>query len=394
MSVNFIDFKERENLKPLKVNNKEVYYQDLMNIEQSWIGRMDAQITNTFVFEAVQLVKNAIVLFEKGYFDCAYYSLRQSLEVSTTMIYLTELDSEEKERELGNWKNQSRFPMYGQMLKILNDKSNVFKEMKHYLRDYFNEIQDVKNKLNKYVHKQGFNTFYVSRNHPMNGNRDNKVFLEDFNNYIRSCIGAIAVLRLAIDPFPVLLMDEDIYMRTDDLLMEGYSEEFVLKYIGNDYISAYKNTQLYKNYYDQIINEEERLPSVVDLIKHQYIDKEKFDEILLQAHLLSRVDVIAIALTSISNKAAKIYFYGGLLFYFTSTKSVRKDLGFDSRVFKEFMKDNAMFNNPYDEAFITCAKVHDIDLYIEHNEQFNNEEMATITDSIKNFQENINPKTK
>lgn len=44
---------------------------------------MDTPYANTFIMESVKLAVNAILLFEMGYFDCAYYSLRQSIEVAT-----------------------------------------------------------------------------------------------------------------------------------------------------------------------------------------------------------------------------------------------------------------------------------------------------------------------
>jgi len=53
--------------------------------------------------------------------------------------------------------------------------------------------------------------------------------------------GAIAVFRLAVDPFPLLLADEAIYNRTGQLMTEGYAEDFIEKYIGINHIEAYKN---------------------------------------------------------------------------------------------------------------------------------------------------------
>ena len=100
MNFKYSEYKENQNIVPILVPNKEEYYRDLMNIENSWTGRVDAFIANTFVLEAVQLIINSIALFEKGYFDCAYYALRQSLETSTTMVYLTESDDEHREKIL------------------------------------------------------------------------------------------------------------------------------------------------------------------------------------------------------------------------------------------------------------------------------------------------------
>ena len=70
MSFDFIEHKESNNLIPLKIENKERYYLDLLNIEHSWTGRLDAQLANTFILESNQLLINAITLFEQGYFDC------------------------------------------------------------------------------------------------------------------------------------------------------------------------------------------------------------------------------------------------------------------------------------------------------------------------------------
>ena len=69
MPFNFIKHKENEYLVPVTIEEKESYYYDLMNIEHSFTGRVDAWITNTFIMEAAQLIINAIHLFEMGYFD-------------------------------------------------------------------------------------------------------------------------------------------------------------------------------------------------------------------------------------------------------------------------------------------------------------------------------------
>lgn len=37
--------------------------------------------------EAEQQLINAIELYELGYFDCAYYSLRSAIDLSTTMVF-------------------------------------------------------------------------------------------------------------------------------------------------------------------------------------------------------------------------------------------------------------------------------------------------------------------
>ena len=66
MTFDFTKYRETKGLVPLKIENKEKYYTDLINLEGSWTGWMDAQISNTFILEAVQLIINSITLFEQG----------------------------------------------------------------------------------------------------------------------------------------------------------------------------------------------------------------------------------------------------------------------------------------------------------------------------------------
>ena len=220
-------FRENHNLIPIKIENKESYYIDLINIEHSFSGRVDAWISNTFIYESVQLLINSINLFEMGYFDCAYYSLRQSLELSTTMLYLVDIEQNIREVEFDKWKKDEKFPMQAKMLSFLSKNGEVFIDLRIKLEKYFNNLELIKAKLNKFVHKQGTNKFYVSRNISANSIESKEKFLKEFENYLIDCIGAVAIFRLGIDPFPILLTDDEIFHRTGDLITHPYSEKFI-----------------------------------------------------------------------------------------------------------------------------------------------------------------------
>ncbi|OBR66726.1 hypothetical protein A7K91_00130 [Paenibacillus oryzae] len=372
MSFDFTKYKEIKNLIPLELPDKKAYYTDLVNLEDSWTGRMDAQLANTFIQEAVQLIINAIVVFEQGYLDCAYYSLRQSIEVSTTMVYLTELEPDMKTEELQKWRTKSKFPMYGQMIKFLDKNGNAFSDIREKMKNYFDELQKVKESMNKYVHKQGFDTFYVARRH--SAKVDTSALTKDFEDCLISCIGAIAVFRLAIDPLPVLLMDSEIYSRTGDLLTESYSDDFVYKYVGQKAIEAYKQTEIYHSFHEYFMNKEQMKPCVLDVTKFQHIDNERINEILNQAHLLTRTDYLAVVTVGLSKKIASLYFSGGWPFYTTNTKSVRYLDGFDSDTFKKIKESENHMNNRYDEAYLSYLNLDSEELYLEHNEQFEPDE--------------------
>ncbi|PYE43291.1 teicoplanin resistance protein VanZ [Paenibacillus barcinonensis] len=378
----YIKFKEQEHIQPIKLHNKKKYYTDLSNLEDSWTVRVDAWLSNTFIQEAIRLIINAIVLFEKGYLDCAYYSLRQSLEVSTTMVYLIELDEEKKETELSKWRRKSKFPMYGQMIAFLTDNEKNFADMKNEMSEYFNELQKLKNRLNKHVHKQGFNTFYVSRNHMISIRNDRTDMTLEFEECLKGCIGSIAIFRLAIDPFPILLMDYEIYARTSDLLTEAFSYEFVQFYIGEEAIESYKNTEIYQELYEEIMKDEKRLPSVVDVVKNKFIDIENIEEILSQVHLLSKIDSLAVIVTGFSKKISRIYANNGLSFYLTSNKSVREKIDFNGEMFLKIRASDVQVNISFDEAYLTYLNICNEDFFLEHNKQLELKEFDTLIDKI------------
>lgn len=378
MSFDFIKNKEQRNIIPNSLPEKEQYYFDLMNIENSFTGRVDVLFSNDFFREATQLIINAITLYEKGYFDCAFYSLRQSLEISTTIVYFVDDDEENRKNELKKWRNHEKFPQQGEMLNQLQNRNKVFSNIKEKMHLYFEEVEKTKRKLNKYVHKQGFDKFYIHRNNPSGKKFDNSKMFDDFRFSLIKSIGAVAVFRLAIDPMPLLLNDESIYKRTVELMTEAYSDSFLEKYIGNKHIKSYKETEVYISHYDYFIQNEEMSPAVTDLVKHDFVDRNKIDEIIKQKHLLSAHELVAVTLFSLSKKIAQIYCLGGFHFYFSDIKTTRRSSGWSSEDFKVFINNPEKFNLKYDQALLSCIKKWDEEYYIEHIERFSDDEIKIL----------------
>jgi hypothetical protein len=378
MSLDFMKWKESENIIPSVLEEKKQYYLDLMNIENSWTGRIDVLFSNNFFKETVQLIINAIVLFEKGYFDCAFYSLRQSLEISTTAVYFVDDTSENRKQEIRKWIKQDRFPMHKQMTDNLQKRQTVFADIREKMVLYFEEIEGTKQKLNKYVHKQGYDKFYIWHTTSENMENRKRKLIADFNEFLIKCIGAVAVYRLAIDPLPLLLADEDIYNRTGQLMTEGYSEDFIEKYIGINHIEAYKETDLYKTNYEILMTSEEMLPSVLNLVKNDYVDRTKIDEILSQRHLLSGHHMVALALMAYSENISRIYCFRGLHWFFSDTHSNRTKTAWSSQDFDRVKNGSKKYNVNYDEAFLSYLKVGDEDYYMEHNLEFTESEISDL----------------
>ena len=301
----YIEFRKNQNIFPLQIPNKEEYYSDLLCIEYSWSGRIETNSCNTFIMEAVQELVNAVELFEKGYFDCAYYSLRSAVDVSTTMVFLTDLPTEDKEKYFSAWKRTEDFPMQGRLIKELKDKGNVFADMFEKMSDFFSDAKSLSAELNKYIHKQGFQHFYISRNHPINQKQSREMFINTFEKYLIRCIGVVAVMRLAIDAFPILLMDKEILFRCFVSITEPYDDDFVDKYIGKDVINQYKKTDIYKETYDYLMTFEKKNEATFDVVNNQFINSSRIEEIMSQIHLLSKYDVVSVLLVASSEKWLK-----------------------------------------------------------------------------------------
>ena len=382
MSESYINWRKQEHRRPVVIPTKEQYYRDLINIEHSWSGRLDGNICNTFIMEAEQQLVNAIELFEEGYFDCAYYSLRSAVDISTTMVFLEDMPDNERDIFLTAWKSTAEFPMQGQMVKQLSQRGNVFVDMKTKMPSFFATAKSLSAELNKYVHKQGLQHFYISRNHPINQDKSQEAFIYTFEKYLQQCIGVVAVMRLAIDPFPVLLMDDDILHRCFDSMTDPYSDEFVEKYIGVSTVEQYKQTELYVGTYKAISGMEKKNEATFNVMKHQYIDSNKMDEIFEQLHLLTKDDIISVLLVSSCSKAVKVYSTHGLSMYFTDRNTNRTAMSWSGMDFKNFVEAENLINQPYDEAYISVLFFEDTPYFVEHNDLLNTEDIGKMVGTV------------
>lgn len=375
----YIKWRKHQNIRPLQLKHKEKFYNDLLNIEHSWSDRIDTNVGNTFIMEAEQLLINAIELFEMGYFDCAYYSLRSAIDISTTMVFLSDLPDDETKKYFNNWKQVKDFPIRSKMVKKLTTEGRIFADMFKKMPIFFEKAKKLSERLNKYVHKQGIERLYVSRNHPINAKTSQDIFINNFEIHLKECIGVVAVMRLAIDPFPILLMDEEILYRYFGSMTEPYTQEFVNEYIGTNILKEYKRTDFYLSVRQLLESKEKKNEATFNVIKYQFIDTQKFDDIFNQFHLLHIFsDAISVLIVYICSKATKVYTLNGLLMYDTDRKSNRTKTSWDSSDFIRFRDAKNKINQQYDEVFISVFNFKDEYYYVEHNELLENDDIAKI----------------
>ena len=379
----FVEQRKKENLREVVIPNKNEIYLDLLNIEHSLTGMLD-NVADTFTLECVQMLINSLELFEMGYFDCAFFSLRSVIDLATTMVFLSDIqDYEERNARIIEWNNLSEFHQRLQMIKKLKNEGNVFIEMLGKMPSFFDEAEKTSKILNKYVHKQGLKNFYISRNNIFNFDKYNiQQFTEEFITIFKRVVKIFAVMRLAIDPLPVLLMDEDIKYRCYDSLTDPYSQKFIDQYIGSETLDDYKKTEMYIEAYAYFISQEKKNDAIYDIIKYKYIDTRKIKEIKSQFYMLSNDDKIATAIALSCIKINRIYCYKGLLRYDTERHSNREVKTRNRKDFERFKNAEFKYNQEYENVLISVFLLNNNLFFVEHNDPLDDEDIST----IKNIQ--------
>lgn len=353
------------------------YVSDIELITMSSTGIIDAQIANMTLNESCMMLINAIKVFQLGFFDCAFYSLRQTIELSIGGIYLFS-----DKNKIKDWNNGENGFERGHMTKLLlKDEESAYKDVRNKLESYFDALRNVQLEIDKYVHKQGFSTFYTYHGRTANYHTKHIRKLQcDFERYLKECIGAVAIYRLVIDPLPLLLTDEDIEMRTPDFITEPFGESFIEKYIPEDVVNAYKQTEIYKGYYDDLSKREKQNEAVYDLIHWSYINRVKLEDYSSQTHLLSLHDILALKITFSSPKVTNCYLMNGYSWYHSEIESQRGkfSITFGNDFFQQFFHDDNNYNLPFENVFISRCFAFEETHYFEHNEPLVEDEINLI----------------
>lgn len=355
-------------VKPLELPNAEEYINDINNISFATTGFIHALESNLFFEEAAQLIVNAIRLFQLGYYDCAFYSLRQSIEISIGIIYLTANPDKGDD-----WKKLCNGFESGTMSKWIREQEPTFKDIIDKMSTFFDNVRVMQKNMNKYIHKQGYASFYQVIKNPLSFKQkgiSEKQIIKDFENYLKICIGAVAIYRLSIDAFPVVLMDEEMLMRSGDLITTPYSERFVDLYIGKDNLESFKRTEIYKDFYNFLNSNEKQNDAVFNLIHYQYYDRNRMNDYEAQLHLCSFTDRIAMCLYTISDKISRV-FADGIHWYHSDIKSNNNNnsVTIGPSYFEEFFSNTKSdFNQYYHNVFLSRCLINGNYTYFEHNE--------------------------
>lgn len=310
-------------LKPVEIENKEFYYSLIYEISESLTSGIIVDLfhsnkSNMIITEACQSLANSIRLYELGYFDDAYYSMRSAIELATIMLDVGDNEYEKMVNNMNLFSNKEYRNFRASTLRYLKENGIEFRDVANKMPNFVNEINNTCIKLNSFVHKTGFDNFYGIRNY-YNENFHKKQ-LDDFENNLISSIRIVAIMRLVIDPFPLLLADEEIYYRSPNIMTYPFNEK-LLEVMGEESIAEFKNTDVYKSYEEELMKLEKRNQEVNNIVMADYIDLDNLENIYLQKHLLNHHELKYVDIASCSEKIILIISDNGFSRYSTSSNT-------------------------------------------------------------------------
>jgi hypothetical protein len=367
------------NILKVKLKNPERYLDAIENVSNSLTGLIEIKdLYNQFIIEAAQQLKNSILFFESGYFDAAYYAMRNAIESAVTMVFINHYSNRGKEKYIKDWLELKNFPGLHKMTEQLIKDESTFADLKEKMPEFFARINNLRRTLNKIVHKQGMEQFYLVHYYNMIDESKLQKYISDFEHRLSLCIGAVAVIRLAIDPFPILLRDEDIFYRCFESMSDPYSDKLINDFIGSKLIQQYKNTSIYQDYYNAFINSDKRELPTDNVMRYQFVELKYVNIILKQAHLLSPKDIYATLLFSISYNFIKIYTDEGFTYYWCDRKTSKQDTGYESSKYKNLLKSNEQYNIENDNRYYAIFLLENKKFLAEYEKPISKEDYEFI----------------
>lgn len=273
-------------------------------------GLVSTPSFNQFLLESCQLLANSLDLIHQGYFDAAFYSVRQAGEVILIGTLFSNLDESERVAEYEKWASLDWFPSFSKLSKMLYSKDTEYRELLEQMPEIDELISKLNKKANKYIHKQGHESFYTK---PYEMTSDSsKSIREDFTVYFTATVKVCAIFRLAVDPFPILLSDTECEYRFPDCMTLEFSQSFIDNCLGSDFVEHYIKTDYYRNWVNAIKSTFPQLKEATYNVSNlHYIDLPNIEDILDELDKLTLYEATAVLFTALfSDKVIAIHITG------------------------------------------------------------------------------------
>lgn len=287
-------------------------YDYVEQLADSVSGLVSTPSFNQFLLESCQLLANSLDLIHQGYFDAAFYSVRQAGEVILIGTLFSNLEESERKAKYEKWVSLDRFPSFSKLSKMLRSKDIEYRDLLEQMPEINELISKLNKRANKYIHKQGHESFYTKPYEVVSESA--KHIREDFTDYFKTTVKVCAFFRLAVDPFPILLSDPECEFRFPDCMTLEFGQSFIDNCLGNEFVKHYIETDYCRNWVNAI---KSIFPQLKEATYHvsnlHYIDLSNIEDILDELDKLSLYEATAVLFTALfSEKVIAIHTTGML----------------------------------------------------------------------------------
>lgn len=287
-------------------------YNYVEQLADSISGIVSTPPFNQFLLESCQLLANSLDLIHQGYFDAAFYSVRQAGEIILVGTLFSNLEESERKAKYEKWVSLDRFPSFSELSKMLRSKDIEYRDLLEQMPEIDELISKLNKRANKYIHKQGHESFYTKPYEVVPESA--KHIREDFTDYFTTTVQVCAIFRLAVDPFPILLSDPECEFRFPDCMTLEFGQSFIDNCLGNEFVKHYIETNYYRNWVNAIKSTFPQLKEATYNVSNvHYIDLSSIEDILDELDKLTLYEATAVLFTALfSEKVIAIHITGML----------------------------------------------------------------------------------
>ncbi len=341
-------------------------------------GIMQNLFCNGFMMESVELIKHALFLYEDGYFDCAFYSLRQSVELMNSMLLLSD-----DEDQLKKWSAKARFPVDKTVKDSLARNNAAYSEIRAKIPEFFTNYDELLRSANKYIHKQGFDTFYVYYGWVWTNKDVEKERTALFVNLMKYAIGMVLIMDIALDPLALALSDPEVDSHIPfDAMTEPIPVHMFQEFLSIELLNKIKETEHYQAVRRYFLSQEELNEATYRVRRFQYFDVSLLDDIEKQSKFLDVYEVLMLRILQAGIHAYFFYIFHCFIRYLTSYASTKQLTGYSSNQFDKYISEKDTLNIPWNGMFISIFCVLDDHFVIQHNNELNDVEITMVSSLI------------
>lgn len=289
-----------------------ILYDYVDQLADSVSGLVSTPSFNQFLLESCRLLANSLDLIHQGYFDAAFYSVRQAGEVILIGTLFSNLEESERKAKYEKWVSLDRFPSFSELSKMLRSKDIEYRDLLEQMPEINELISKLNQRANKYIHKQGHESFYTKPYEVVSEGA--RHIREDFTDYFKTTVKVCSIFRLAVDPFPILLNDPECEFRFPDCMTFEFGQSFINNCLGNDFVERYIKTDYYRNWVNAIKSTFPQLKEATYSVSNlHYIDLSNIKDILDELDKLTLYEATAVLFTALfSEKVIAIHITGTL----------------------------------------------------------------------------------